>query len=54
MGKSSRANKELRLKGWPVNPRADLPESVMPLTAKEFMEQSLEDEDWNDDEYILL
>ena len=51
MSKSSRAIKELRLRSWPANPYADLPESVMPLTEKEFMKQCLEVEDMDDYEY---
>jgi len=49
--KVNHALRDRLLNSWPTNPYATLPESVMPLTEKEFMNQSMEDLDLDDYEY---
>jgi hypothetical protein len=54
MSKVNRALKDRLLRNWPANPCATLPLSVMPETEREFMDQTLQDEDLDDDEYNHL
>jgi hypothetical protein len=54
MRKVNRALRERLLRSWKNDPYATLPFSVMPQTEREFMDESIEDEDPSDDEYNLL